>query len=90
MRYLRGKWRVCKGMRGTVQTALSWAEGQGCDMLVVVDGARVRGYVYGSDSRRWRESLWLGMMPFDLCVYGEDMRVEAEATLNFLEDIAEV
>lgn len=76
-------------MRGTVQTALSWAESQGGDILVLVDGTRVRGYVYGAESRRWREQLWLGAIPFNLRVHGADGRVEEAATLNNLEFLSE-
>ena len=89
IRYVYGAWEVHKGVRGTLQTALSWAESQGCDMLVLVDVNRVRGYVHGSESRRWREQLWLGMMPYDLCVLGANGRLDAAATLNNLENISE-
>lgn len=89
IRYYRGKWQVRKSMRGTVQTALSWTESQGCDMLVLVDGARIRGYVHGSESRLWREQLWLGMMPYALCLLGTDGRVSAAATLNYLENLSD-
>lgn len=91
IRHSRGDWRVRKGMRGTVQTALSWAESQGCDILVLVDGGvgRVRGYVYSVMFSRWLEKLWLGVMPYDLCVVDDDGRVDAAATLNYLEYLSE-
>lgn len=88
IRYYRGKWQVRKSLRRTVLTALRWTESQGCDMLVLVDGARIRGYVYESESRLWRKQLWLVLLPFDLRVLGVDGRVDAAATLNNLENLS--
>lgn len=89
MRHANGDWHVFKAMRGTVQTALSWADSQGCDMLVVIDGARVRGYAYSVMFGRWLEKLWLGVMPLTLCVVDAYKRVDAAATLNNLERLSE-